>query len=343
MKPMTKRRIKNSPASAGLTIATIVAAVSIAAAFPDFAKPVGPKRSNHHHETDTPSLFFSLFAAPGNIGSLLVARVAAQSAGCALPNYPDASCTGVPAGIVLTVVNGNLDISTANTIVDSKDIRGCVRVTAPGVIIRKSKITCSGGGYAIDTLGVAGAWLTIQDSTISCANRVGTTAIGEENVTALRNDISGCENGFDVNKNMTIQDNYIHDLAQGGSAHTDGIQMWYTATNVIVQHNRIYANNGTSAIISPSQGSLGTVIRDNLFAGGAYTLYCRQSGSGAQQILNNRFSTIFYPKVGAYGPWTECGDEAQVAGNVYHETGQLLAGQTGPPPPRPPTNLRIIQ
>jgi Right handed beta helix region len=308
-----KRKMAKSRNSVRLTIALVAAAVLNAAWFP------------------------------------AITSVSAQvSAGnCALPNYPDASCTGVPAGTALTVVNGDMTISTANTVVDSKDIRGCVKVTAPGVIIRNSKITCSTGPYTVDTIGVAGTWLTIQDSTLSCANRVGTNAVGEEQVNVLRSDISGCENGFDTNKNMLIQDNYIHDLAQSSEAHTDGIQMWNTATNVTIQHNRIYANDGTSAIISPSQGTLGTVIRDNLFAGGAYTLYCRQAGSGGQHIINNHFSTIFYPKVGGYGPWTDCEDEAEVSGNVYHETGQLLPGQgTAPPPPKAPaapTSVRIIQ
>jgi hypothetical protein len=240
-----------------------------------------------------------------------------------------------------------MTISTANAIVDSKDIRGCVEVTATGVIIRKSKITCTTRLYAVDTIDVAGTWLTIQDSEISCGYRLSTHAIGEEQITVLRNNIYGCENGFDVNKNMAIQDNYIHDLYQGNGSddpHTDGIQMWNTATNVIIQHNRIYANNGTSAIISPSQGTLGTIIRDNLFAGGAYTLYCRQNGPGGQQVVNNRFSTIFYPRSGAGGPWTECEDEALVTGNVYHETGQPLPGQTMTgTAPSVPTGLRVIR
>ena len=40
-------------------------------------------------------------------------------------------------------------------------------------------------------------------------------------------------------------------------------------------------------------------------------------------MIDNHFSTIFYPKVGAYGAWTDCEDE-DVRGNVYHETGQPL-------------------
>ena len=37
--------------------------------------------------------------------------------------------------------------------------------------------------------------------------------------------------------------------------------------------------------------------------------------------LNNAFSTKFFPKVGGFGPATDCGGEVQ-SGNVYHETGE---------------------
>jgi hypothetical protein len=239
---------------------------------------------------------------------------------CPLPAYPDATCTGVPAGTSLTIVNGNMTINTAGTVVDSKDIRGCVTVNAASVVIRKSKIACN-GPYVIDAYGVSGTWLRIEDSEVSCNNTNG-TAIGEENITVLRTNIHGCENGFDVNFNFLIQDNYIHDMYQSAVAHTDGIQMWPSANDVTIKHNRIYANDGTSAIISAGSGTSNILIQDNLFAGGAYTLYCRQNGPGTNyRVINNHFSTIFYPTVGAYGPWTDCDDEAQVTGNVYHETG----------------------
>ncbi len=216
------------------------------------------------------------------------------------PSYPDASCTGVPTGATLTVVNGDMEITTANTVIDSKDVRGCVSVRAPGVIIRKSRIACS-GPFVIDSYGYTGTWLSIEDSEIDCNDTNG-TAVGEEGVAIVRSNIHGCENGFDVDRNFTIQDNYIHDMYQSAEAHTDGIQMWNTATAVTIQHNRIYSNNGTSAIISPTNATLGTVIRDNLLAGGAYTLYCVQGGAGSQHIINNHFSTIFYPTVGEFGP-----------------------------------------
>jgi hypothetical protein len=46
-----------------------------------------------------------------------------------------------------------------------------------------------------------------------------------------------------------------------------------------------------------------------------------------QTIIDNHFSTLFYPPVGAYGPWTDCEDEIEVHGDVYHESGEPLPGQ----------------
>ena len=36
--------------------------------------------------------------------------------------------------------------------------------------------------------------------------------------------IHGCENGLDIDQNITVEDSYIHDLYNGAEAHTDGIQ-----------------------------------------------------------------------------------------------------------------------
>src|SRR2546427_3410110 len=69
------------------------------------------------------------------IGAVLVEPVIAQTL-----TYPDATNTGVPAGTALTVVNGDVTISTAGMIYENKDVRGCITVNAANVIIRKSKV-----------------------------------------------------------------------------------------------------------------------------------------------------------------------------------------------------------
>jgi hypothetical protein len=230
----------------------------------------------------------------------------------------------------LAVHNGDLDVRGANTIIEGQDIRGCVGINAPGVVIRKSRITC-GGPYVVATFadGYGGAGVVLEDVEISCNNTNGSTGVGDYNFTVRRANIHSCENGFDIDGNATIEHSYVHDLLRydpAGDPHSDGSQITPVGNSITIVHNTILAGDGTSAIISPtvSAGVVANVlIKDNLMAGGAYTLYCQQDGPGNNyRVVGNHFSTLFYPKVGEYGAWTECEDEVQVTGNVFHESGQ---------------------
>jgi hypothetical protein len=247
-------------------------------------------------------------------------------------SYPDAGSTGVPAGTTLTAYTGP-DTVPAGTTIDSKDISTCLSIGGAGVTIKNSKVhgAC---GYVIDNYGHSGTPLTIVDSEIYCTGNGG-TAIGEENVVTARVNVHGCENGYDINKDFTVQDSYIHDLYQSSEAHSDGAQVSDGGSNIKFLHNRIYAGgnyngtvvNGTSAIITPRAsvgGASNVTIDGNLMAGGAYTLYCVQSGKGTNFVVtNNRFSTIWASKGGVYGPWTDCDDETH-SGNAMYESGQPL-------------------
>ncbi len=248
-------------------------------------------------------------------------------------DFPNDSNTGIPSGIALTVITGDMTITTPNTVISGKDILGCVDVHAPGVVIRNSKIACSSGYAVYSHTDYSGTPLLIEDSEIHC-NNTNATAIGDTNIIVRRANIHGCENGFDMDGDISVVDSYVHDLTQSGTdPHTDGIQITDVGHNITISHNTIYAFtrysdgrvvNGTSAIISPSTNISNILIEKNLMAGGAYTLYCRQNGKGNNyQVIGNHFSTIYSSKVGEYGLSTDCSDEIQ-SGNVYHETGQPL-------------------
>jgi hypothetical protein len=254
------------------------------------------------------------------------------------PGFPGADTTGVPPGTTLSPYAGPQNISTPNTVIDGKTM-GCIRVSAPGVVIRKSKISCDGILAVLSEDGsYTGTPLLIEDSEVDCQNRGG-TAISEANVIARRLNIHGCENGFSISQNITVEDSYIHDLFNSAESHTDGIQLSFgrwdgagfvcCALNVTIRHNTIYAMGsdgsfGTSAIISNGGGDTNILIENNLLAGGNWTLYCEQRATGVNyRVVNNRFSTRFSPRVGTFGPATECADEMQ-SGNVYHETGRPL-------------------
>jgi hypothetical protein len=281
---------------------------------------------------------------PSSTGGSATGTATGSTTSCPLPKFPDATCTGVPAGTILTAVSGDMTITEANTVIDSKDIKGCVNVQAEGVTIRRSKITCD---HAMPDVvssadGVySGTPLIIEDSEITCNDTVG-TAVGDTNISTYRLNIHGCENGYDLDANIDIEDNYIHDLYQSAATHTDGIQFanghYVSVTNhaiipgsanITINHNTIYSKgvDGTdtnSAIISNRGGDTNVLIQNNLLAGGGYTLYCEQGATGINyRVIGNHFSTIYHPKVGAYGPAVECSDETQ-SGNVYHESGQAL-------------------
>jgi len=139
-----------------------------------------------------------------------------------------------------------------------------------------------------------------------------------------------------------VQDSYIHD--QSITGHDDGLQMasgHFTngqvidgALNLNIIHNTIYGHNddfsatknqsgdfGTSAIISNPSGATNILIQHNLMAGGAYTLYCPESSTNFR-VLDNRFSNIFIPQIGYFGPITTCYNaSATFTGNVFNENG----------------------
>ena len=250
--------------------------------------------------------------------------------------YPDESNTGVPAGTVLSAYTGPSTISTAGTVIDGKTL-GCIRVEAPGVVIRNSRISCAGIAVAAYDGDFEGTRLLLEDVEIDCKNAPGSAGIGDALVTVRRAEITACENGLDINEEVTVEDSYIHGLYNGGDAHMDGIQLAYGhivngqvekgALNVVIRHNTIYGMDpggefGTSAIITNPSGDRNILIEDNLLAGGAATVYCNRPGSGTNfRLTNNRFSTRFSSKVGFYFPAEDCGAEI-VSGNVYHETGK---------------------
>lgn len=269
-------------------------------------------------------------AAPCNARSEVGSGPATSPAPETRPGaWPDATNTGVPEGTTLTVVDGDLTIRTAGTVIDSKDVHGCAIVRAPGVVIRRSKLRCVGSSY------YTGARLLIEDSEIDCKYVQGVigpdTAVGDNNFVARRLNIHHCANGFDVDNDVTIQDTWIHDLYDGGpDPHPDGIQI-AVGHNLLIENNSIVLFGGiTSAIISHRSEMSNVVIRNNLLGGGAYTLYCPLERSVNVRVIGNHFSTRYYPKAGAYGPWTDCEKVAELRDNVWDSTGIPLAGQPIP-------------
>jgi len=241
---------------------------------------------------------------------------------------PDATNTGAKGA--LTVVQGDVTLSTPGMVYENKDVRGCIVVTAPNVTIRNVKATC-GGYYVIDYYPSGAGTLTIEDTTVVCTNPRG-TGIGELQLAVRRVDVSNCENGFDIDRDALIEDSYCHDLTpESGAtaeAHTDCVQGVQTK-DVVIRHNSMLAPYYATSAIQGDCGSCsnartGWVVEGNLLNGGGYPLYCASRSSEVGSLVrNNRFGPGGW-HAPAYA--TGCADTAW-SGNVRDETGALLAAQ----------------
>jgi hypothetical protein len=254
---------------------------------------------------------------PSTSAAVSPSRSPERKAGCASApsacGYPDASNTGVPPGTSLTVQSGDLTVRASGAVIEGKDIRGCVNVEAANVTIRKSKVSCK-DFYVI--LNRAGG-LLVEDVEISCGRSNG-TGIGDHDFTARRVHITGCENGFDIDADATVEESYIHDLYEGTTGHADGIQLAGGA-HITIRHNTIFNPGGTSAIISHPNRNEDVLVSDNFLAGGAYTLYCPRETSKAFRVIGNRFGKA------AYGPWDSCKNVAELRGNYWDANLKPLA------------------
>ncbi|MCU1340553.1 MAG: hypothetical protein JWO19_6134, partial [Bryobacterales bacterium] len=191
--------------------------------------------------------------------------------------FPDASSAGVPAGTVLTTVNGDFTSSYAGQIIDGLNVHGTIIVNNPGVIIKNCDAR-----YII----VNAANCTIQDSDI-VGNQGGAAPISSANgidieanyATVQRCSISGVENGIWLESNgCLIKDNYLHDFipyTPQKDPHIDGIQIpgGSGVANNIIQHNNIdLPQAGVNSCITMA-GATNITIDNNRLNGGGYTVY----------------------------------------------------------------------
>jgi nitrous oxidase accessory protein NosD len=216
----------------------------------------------------------------------------------------------VPAGTTLTP-SGGLTIGTAGAVVDGRDIGGQVVVNAPNVTIRNSRIRTN-AMWAVQNNSTG---LLIEDSEIVNRPTAGQpnchNGIGNANFTVRRSEISGCENGMNLDSpgNVTFTDNYVHDLdttgpsyVWGNAPHTDGIQVGQGASNLVIRHNTIAPSpsGGVTSGIIMYTGS-GTPnssvwIEDNLIdgRGASYDIYAPRTATHDFYVNRNQFYRAVY-------------------------------------------------
>jgi hypothetical protein len=187
---------------------------------------------------------------------------------------PNADNTGVPAGTVLTVYNGDLTITTAGATYSGLDIHGYLRIQAPNVTVKNSIIRGGTGnnglGIVSDVSNTATNFLLEDSEVVPQYPVVNLDDVKGWNYTLLRDNIHGSVDGLKMyGDNATVQDSYIHDLVtyahdpaqNNGPSHSDGVQI-LSGTNLKVIGNTIVGQPNSSVIITQDNGPVSNVLID---------------------------------------------------------------------------------
>ncbi len=153
-------------------------------------------------------------------------------------------------------------------------------------------------------------------------------------LSVLNNNISMTSTGVQLESGL-VQGNYIHNMGYISGDHINGITSngGGTAGLLSIQHNTVFNNLTQTDAVSLFQDfgvQTNRVVNNNLLAGGSYADLRRRRVQGASSnitITNNRFSNLYYPQSGQFGPvgyFTSSGQGNTWSGNVWDSTGQTI-------------------
>lgn len=239
--------------------------------------------------------------------------------------YPDATNTGVPNGTVLTrcpedVTSGpgwDYDprgwayTTTDGAVIENLLFSTGLEVMNNNVTVRNCRFDMGGEAWCVGFRHVANP--LVHNCTMGIPGGLPRLMVAVKDIygdstgmQVLRNNILNCSTGVQIASGL-IQDNYIHDLAYQTGDHLNGTTSG-GGSGLVIRHNTVLNSFGQTDCISLFQ-DFGTqsdcLIEDNLVAGGGWTIYGGGGGFGPTsniRILNNRFSHLYYPNCGSYGP-----------------------------------------
>jgi len=260
--------------------------------------------------------------------------------------FPDATNTGVPAGLALTRHNGNL-LMQANSHYDAMDIRGCVRVVGSNSSLSRSRVLASCDYMAIDVEADGISNVLFEDVEIDVSgmgDNMNIRALSGGGFTARRVHWHGGADCVHFSSDVTIEDSFCElpklPSSYPGDPHLDGFQST-GGSNVLIRHNTIRnPNSDTSAILSGTSPDLPRQfhvrIIGNLMAGGGWTVYCNAHGqrpASTTEFRDNRISRSYVtfpginPRGGYWGPMTDCKGVPGVETTVWDEDGTQIRAQ----------------
>jgi hypothetical protein len=233
--------------------------------------------------------------------------------------------TATPAALV---PGEGMTIRVDGTVIENVTLTGPITVEADNVTIRNFKINTT-SFYGINASKGAKN-LLIEDGEIQNATSSG---LYGGNLIARRLYIHNVgADAIKLTENATVETSFITDVGFVDGAHADGIQM-VAGSNVLVQGNNFHMPyndpdyiNSQVMILQTNNAAVDNIqMVNNWFNGGGYSIQIRERNYGTptnMKLINNRFGRDFQ-----FGPWIIDGDGTELSGNVWEDTGALIAGQ----------------
>ena len=231
---------------------------------------------------------------------------------------PDATTTGVQAGVTLTNYTGPMAINTAGTVVENKIINGTMTVNADNVTF-KNCVFQNFSDYGIISENSDNTHVEFCEFDGTGSSRTYAMALGGGTSSITNCDIHGMVIAIGVWGTVNISDNYIHDLAEASSdpdaRHFDGINLFAGGNGTVIDHNTIAmpgtnTGGGTAAVFITAQfGNINDVTVSNnlLYGDPSYTVYVEET-RGYQ--ITNVSLTDNYVEKGQYGYYNIVGNHS---------------------------------
>lgn len=259
---------------------------------------------------------------------------------CGWPDTDGALQAGVQPGRTLTTVNGTVTLSTAGQVYQDRIVNGDIILEANNITLRNVRLNLENPDYGIRSFNRSG--IILDHIEVNMGGQFGAKGIAFDGFTLTNSWIHNGSDCVHMGDTVTIRDTLCAvgpDINNDGFAdntswcnlgdfHRDGFQS-NAGGPYVIDHNVVRNNCGETSAISIFQdfgASHDIQIKNNLLAGGGYTLYCGEPATN-EAVTNNRFSRQFFPNSGFFGPTKACpapGTGNSFTGNVWDDTGAPL-------------------
>ncbi|WP_156251866.1 FG-GAP-like repeat-containing protein [Pseudactinotalea terrae] len=260
------------------------------------------------------------------LSAAIVAPEPASAAPMTPPGFPNASNTGVPAGVTLRT-SGSLVITRDGTVVSGLRVNGTITVRADNVTIRNTLVQGGGNGYPIRIAGDAANTL-IEHVEIDNERSTGIgILVGGGPGTVIRYaDIHSAEDGIRIEAdNVRVERSYIHDLTRQSGGHHDCIQI-RSGDNVMLRDNNLQAFVASTDDPMNAALQIGSLLgRDrisnllvsgNLMNGGNFTI----NGGGRNEVDSARYAGNMFGRDFRYGVAGNLDNSVWTSTNVWYDS-----------------------